>query len=373
VRAPRRFESSRSPRSSRESAAEGRLPLLGRGDKFPAPEPFQVSTRSLAARLDSRCDSSPAVSPPDRHAREIDRPSRALFHPHGRQTGSGRPQDAAWMGERPCRGASVESAECVRHGSVAARGARPSAAIWRATGDRCGTMRMKRTRLGADLSRAPRAIGSARRGSCRRCRPRRRAPRRDLNGRAGDLSPRPSRGRRPSARPIRARSADHGLKRRGARTALRAYTPWPGLYTFLDGERIRSRSGGGRGGSARAPARFGLAEGRWSCRGRRVDLRIERLQREAKTSRARSSAGGDASGALRDSAFSRPERAGVRGPGVNLETGTARTKAARHWAGPSNRPHAAPLVGELGRALPASEQDCCGSSFSESCAGNQPR
>jgi methionyl-tRNA formyltransferase len=58
---------------------------------------------------------------------------------------------------------------------------------------------------------------------------------------AGTLSPRPQRGEPSSCRPIRREDAAADWTRSAEELSrrLRAFTPWPGLFTFLGGERVK--------------------------------------------------------------------------------------------------------------------------------------
>jgi methionyl-tRNA formyltransferase len=100
---------------------------------------------------------------------------------------------------------------------------------------------------------------------------------------AGDLSPRPQQGEASVSRPIRREDARIDWTRGAEELSrrLRAYTPWPGLYTFLDGERIKILEAEvGEAGSRASPGTVGLAEGRlFATAGGGSTLRLERLQR----------------------------------------------------------------------------------------------
>ncbi len=100
---------------------------------------------------------------------------------------------------------------------------------------------------------------------------------------AGTLAPRPQAGEPTVCRPIRRedalvdweRPADEILRR------LRAFAPWPGLYTFLAGERIKilEAEPGPSGGGA-APGTFELSAGDLVvAAGGGSALRLRRLQR----------------------------------------------------------------------------------------------
>jgi methionyl-tRNA formyltransferase len=103
---------------------------------------------------------------------------------------------------------------------------------------------------------------------------------------AGSLAPRPQEGEVTTCRPIR--REDGWIDwRRGARElerALRAYTPWPGLHTFLGSERVKvlEATVGRRPGSD-PPGAFRLEDGALvATAGEGTTLRLDRLQREGR-------------------------------------------------------------------------------------------
>jgi methionyl-tRNA formyltransferase len=103
---------------------------------------------------------------------------------------------------------------------------------------------------------------------------------------AGTLEPRPQTGEVVTCRPIRRedgqidwiRSADE-LER-----ALRAYTPWPGLFTFLGSERVKVLEADvARKGSGEPPGAFRLDGGELvAAAGGGTTLRLDRVQREGR-------------------------------------------------------------------------------------------
>ncbi len=100
---------------------------------------------------------------------------------------------------------------------------------------------------------------------------------------AGTLSPRPQRGEPSLCRPIRREDAAADWTRPAEELArrLRAFTPWPGLFTFLGGERVkilaaRPASAGGEG----EPGDLRLEGGELvASAGAGTALVLERLQR----------------------------------------------------------------------------------------------
>jgi methionyl-tRNA formyltransferase len=100
---------------------------------------------------------------------------------------------------------------------------------------------------------------------------------------AGTLPARPQAGEATVCRPIRRedalvdweRPAEEILRR------LRAFTPWPGLYTFLEGERVKIlEADPWPAGSAAPPGAFELSAGELvAAAGGRSGLRLGRLQR----------------------------------------------------------------------------------------------
>jgi methionyl-tRNA formyltransferase len=100
---------------------------------------------------------------------------------------------------------------------------------------------------------------------------------------AGTLVARPQEGQATFCRPIRREdgAVDWGLEARELFRRLRAFTPWPGLYTFLDGERVKIlEAREGPAAAAGAPGEFRLAGGELTAAaGAGSALVLERLQR----------------------------------------------------------------------------------------------
>jgi methionyl-tRNA formyltransferase len=98
---------------------------------------------------------------------------------------------------------------------------------------------------------------------------------------AGTLAARPQAGEPTFTRPIRREEGeiDWGRSAEEISRRLRAFSPWPGLYTFLSGERIKIlEAEPAEAGSAGAPGEFRVApEGILVQTGRGV-LRVSRLQ-----------------------------------------------------------------------------------------------
>jgi methionyl-tRNA formyltransferase len=100
---------------------------------------------------------------------------------------------------------------------------------------------------------------------------------------AGTLSARPQAGEPSFCRPIR--REDGAVDWTGSAgelsRRLRAYTPWPGLYTFFDSERVKILEADADAGRASGePGSFRLEGGRLvASAGEGTALRIERLQR----------------------------------------------------------------------------------------------
>ncbi len=110
---------------------------------------------------------------------------------------------------------------------------------------------------------------------------------------AGGLTPRPQEGEPTVCRPIRREDALADWERPAAEIArrLRAFTPWPGLYTFLEGERIKILDAVATAtatatatdrpeGVPGPPGSFALSpDGLVVASGGGTALRVERLQR----------------------------------------------------------------------------------------------
>jgi methionyl-tRNA formyltransferase len=100
---------------------------------------------------------------------------------------------------------------------------------------------------------------------------------------AGTLSARPQAGEPSFCRPIRREDGAVDWTRSAGELSRRllAYTPWPGLYTFLGSERVKILEADADAGSASGePGSFGLEGGHLvASAGEGTALRIERLQR----------------------------------------------------------------------------------------------
>ena len=100
---------------------------------------------------------------------------------------------------------------------------------------------------------------------------------------AGTLTARPQEGEPTFTRPIRREDgeADWAQTAEDLARRLRAFTPWPGLYTFLGGERVKIlEASPSPGPSDEPPGAFALAQGRLvAAAGSGTSLAIERLQR----------------------------------------------------------------------------------------------
>jgi methionyl-tRNA formyltransferase len=102
----------------------------------------------------------------------------------------------------------------------------------------------------------------------------------------GALHPRPQRGEPSFCRPIRREQgeADWAAPAAVLERSLRAYTPWPGLFTFLRDERVKILAAGlGPGGRGEAPGTFWMEEGKLlaaAAEGTSLELRL--LQREGR-------------------------------------------------------------------------------------------
>ena len=103
---------------------------------------------------------------------------------------------------------------------------------------------------------------------------------------AGRLTARPQEGEPTLCRPIRREDALVDWQRPAAEIArrLRAFTPWPGLYTFLEGERVKILDADESPVESDAPpGAFGLEAGELvAAAGGGTALRIARLQREGR-------------------------------------------------------------------------------------------
>jgi methionyl-tRNA formyltransferase len=100
---------------------------------------------------------------------------------------------------------------------------------------------------------------------------------------AGRLTPRTQEGESTTCRPIRREDALVEWERPAPEIVrrLRAFTPWPGLYTFLEGERVKILDADEIAESLDAPpGSFELANGELvAAAGGGTAVRIERLQR----------------------------------------------------------------------------------------------
>lgn len=105
---------------------------------------------------------------------------------------------------------------------------------------------------------------------------------------AGTLSARPQKGEPSFCRPIRREDGqvDWCLGAEELIRRLRAYTPWPGLYTFLDAERVKILEADvWRGAGAGDPGSFRLEHGELIAgAGGGSALRLARLQRSGRKS-----------------------------------------------------------------------------------------
>ncbi len=103
---------------------------------------------------------------------------------------------------------------------------------------------------------------------------------------AGQLTPRPQAGEPTLCRPIRREDALIDWQRPAGEIArrLRAFTPWPGLYTFLEGERVKILAADESPVASDAPpGGFRLEAGELvAAAGGGTALRIARLQREGR-------------------------------------------------------------------------------------------
>ena len=103
---------------------------------------------------------------------------------------------------------------------------------------------------------------------------------------AGTLQARPQEGEPSYCRPIRREDGevDWTLPARQIERRLRAYTPWPGLYTFLEGERIKILAADlGPETASREPGAFRIENGDLVVSaGGGGSLLARRLQREGK-------------------------------------------------------------------------------------------
>jgi len=100
---------------------------------------------------------------------------------------------------------------------------------------------------------------------------------------AGTLSARPQAGEPSLCRPIRREDGAVDWTRSAGELSrrLRAYTPWPGLYSFLGSERVKILEADADSGSdSGEPGSFRLEGGRLvASAGEGTALRIQRLQR----------------------------------------------------------------------------------------------
>ncbi len=102
----------------------------------------------------------------------------------------------------------------------------------------------------------------------------------------GTLVPRPQEGTPTWCRTIRREDGEADWSRPAAELErrLRAFTPWPGLFTFLGKERIKILEADvGPPGESAAPGAFRMAEGSLAVQaGGGTSLLVRRLQREGK-------------------------------------------------------------------------------------------
>lgn len=102
---------------------------------------------------------------------------------------------------------------------------------------------------------------------------------------AGTLAARPQAGEPTVCRPIRREDGaiDWNREAQELSRRLRAFTPWPGLYTFLDGERVKVlEAREGPEGNSGEPGEFRLSGELTVAAGGRTSLVLERLQRSGR-------------------------------------------------------------------------------------------
>ncbi len=102
----------------------------------------------------------------------------------------------------------------------------------------------------------------------------------------GSLHARPQKGEPSFCRPIRREQGEADWTRPATvlERSLRAYTPWPGLHTFLRHERIKILAAGlGPGGRGETPGTFWIEEGKLlAAAGEATSLELRLLQREGR-------------------------------------------------------------------------------------------
>jgi len=102
---------------------------------------------------------------------------------------------------------------------------------------------------------------------------------------AGTLTPHPQEGEPSYCRPLRREDGkvDWNLPALEIERRLRAFTPWPGLYTFLEGDRVKILEAEAGGPARRAPGELWIEGGNaFAGAGGGTSLRIRRAQRSGK-------------------------------------------------------------------------------------------
>lgn len=102
---------------------------------------------------------------------------------------------------------------------------------------------------------------------------------------AGTLTPRPQEGKPSYCRPLRRQDGevDWNLPAAEIERRLRAFTPWPGLYTFLDGERVKILEAEAGEPARSVPGELWIEGGAaFAGAGGGTSLRIRRAQRSGK-------------------------------------------------------------------------------------------
>lgn len=102
---------------------------------------------------------------------------------------------------------------------------------------------------------------------------------------AGTLAPHPQEGEPSYCRPLRREDGevDWNLPALEIERRLRAFTPWPGLYTFLEGDRVKILEAEAGGSARNAPGELWIEGGTaFAGAGGGTSLRIRRAQRSGK-------------------------------------------------------------------------------------------
>lgn len=102
---------------------------------------------------------------------------------------------------------------------------------------------------------------------------------------AGGLMPRPQEGEPTYCRPLRREDgrADWSLTSAEIERRLRAFTPWPGLYTFLGSDRVKILEAELGGGTGREPGEIWIENGNaFVAAGGGSSLNLARVQRSGK-------------------------------------------------------------------------------------------